>query len=89
MDVNHDSSTGTEAKENSSFGAFLQTGRTGRRNAVPDIRSQESHAGVTLLTEDMQKMSCSDQPEGATGGIEQPSSSTLPSTKSSESSSKS
>ncbi|XP_076046402.1 uncharacterized protein LOC143028346 [Oratosquilla oratoria] len=47
---------------------FVATGRTGRRNAMPDILGE--HAGTTTaeLPAALEKLSCSDPAEGAAGG---------------------
>ncbi|KAL4218112.1 hypothetical protein ACF0H5_022848 [Mactra antiquata] len=47
---------------------FIATGRTGRRNAMPDILDSQV-AGVSTggLAEGMQKLNCSDGSKGAEG----------------------
>ncbi|KFM71518.1 hypothetical protein X975_15861, partial [Stegodyphus mimosarum] len=42
------------------FDDFLQTGRTGRRNAMPDIRAENAAISTASLPESLQKLTCSD-----------------------------
>ncbi|GFS51774.1 cAMP-dependent protein kinase inhibitor gamma [Nephila pilipes] len=42
------------------FDDFLQTGRTGRRNAMPDIRADNAAISTASLPDSLQKLSCSD-----------------------------
>lgn len=43
------------------FDEFLQTGRTGRRNALPDILDKDkATVGMGELPSDLDKLSCSD-----------------------------
>lgn len=52
--------TSTQELEKDSQGNFLQTGRVGRRNAVPDIQSDaSSHVSTADLPLELQKLSCS------------------------------
>lgn len=51
------------------FDEFLQTGRTGRRNAVPDILTEKGAATGDLPAE-MEKLSCSDGSMPGTSGAE-------------------
>lgn len=49
------------------FDAFLQTGRTGRRNALPDILEEgATNVSTASLPCSFQKLSCSD-PSSSTG----------------------
>lgn len=41
------------------FDDFLQTGRTGRRNALPDIHEENATVSTASLPESLQKLSCS------------------------------
>ncbi|XP_018430296.1 PREDICTED: cAMP-dependent protein kinase inhibitor gamma [Nanorana parkeri] len=41
----------------SAYGEFISCDRTGRRNAVPDIKGECASTGVTELSEDMGDMS--------------------------------
>lgn len=41
------------------FDEFLQTGRTGRRNALPDILSENSKTSTADLSCKMEKLDCS------------------------------
>ncbi|XP_015904265.1 cAMP-dependent protein kinase inhibitor gamma [Parasteatoda tepidariorum] len=51
------------------FDDFLQTGRTGRRNAMPDIRAEGAAVSTASLPDSLQKLSCSDlQMDGSCGG---------------------
>lgn len=40
------------------FDDFLQTGRTGRRNAMPDIHGQNAAISTADLPDSLQKLSC-------------------------------
>lgn len=40
----------------SSYSDFINCDRTGRRNAVPDIKGEEKAAGTSELTKDMAQM---------------------------------
>ncbi|GBN31112.1 hypothetical protein AVEN_58607-1 [Araneus ventricosus] len=42
------------------FDDFLQTGRTGRRNALPDIRAENAAISTASLPDSLQKLTCSD-----------------------------
>ncbi|XP_070209532.1 cAMP-dependent protein kinase inhibitor beta-like [Littorina saxatilis] len=52
---------GSEMETKEALENFMHTGRTGRRNAMPDI-SDETHAGLTTaeLPLDMAKLSCAE-----------------------------
>ena len=41
------------------FDDFLQTGRTGRRNAMPDIHGEDAAVSTASLPDSLQKLSCS------------------------------
>ncbi|KAG7159780.1 cAMP-dependent protein kinase inhibitor beta-like [Homarus americanus] len=49
---------------------FIATGRTGRRNALPDILSSHAATSTADLPEALEKLSCSDSggDGGAVGG---------------------
>lgn len=49
---------------------FIATGRTGRRNAMPDILSSHGATSTAELPAALEKLSCSDTggPSGAVGG---------------------
>lgn len=50
---------------------FIATGRTGRRNAMPDILdSQTAGVGTGGLAFDMEKLNCSDGNKSADGSME-------------------
>ncbi|GIY51602.1 uncharacterized protein CDAR_365231 [Caerostris darwini] len=42
------------------FDDFLQTGRTGRRNAMPDITADSATISTASLPDSLQKLTCSD-----------------------------
>ncbi len=45
------------------FDDFLQTGRTGRRNALPDIHDDDNASiNTASLPDSLQKLSCSGMP---------------------------
>ncbi|KAH9383674.1 uncharacterized protein LOC144153913 [Haemaphysalis longicornis] len=51
------------------FDAFLQTGRTGRRNALPDILEEgATNVSTASLPCSFQKLSCSDPSSSAGSG---------------------
>src|SRR3989442_888764 len=53
-------SAGTSDTPPEEIGDFLQTGRTGRRNALPDILDEKTgHASTAELPCQMEKLSCS------------------------------
>ena len=54
-----DTGQGEEMDPSMSLEEFIASGRTGRRNAMPDILN-ENHAGVTTagLAENMGKLNC-------------------------------
>ncbi|XP_052763153.1 cAMP-dependent protein kinase inhibitor alpha-like isoform X1 [Mya arenaria] len=56
---------GTDMDPTQSLEEFIASGRTGRRNAMPDIL-HSNHAGVGTggLAEDMEKLNCSDAGQG-------------------------
>ncbi|CAN7982963.1 uncharacterized protein LOC8025090 [Ixodes scapularis] len=56
------------------FDAFLQTGRTGRRNALPDILEEgATNVSTASLPCSFQNLSCSDSPAGTSAGGSSPS----------------
>lgn len=56
------------------FDAFLQTGRTGRRNALPDILEEgATNVSTASLPCSFQNLSCSDSPAGTSSGGPPPS----------------
>lgn len=59
MEVDH-VTTDLEQAGGSAFDAFLQTGRTGRRNALPDIMDQNATVSTASLPGSLEKLSCSD-----------------------------
>ncbi|XP_076340153.1 cAMP-dependent protein kinase inhibitor gamma-like isoform X3 [Tachypleus tridentatus] len=54
MDNNGEQSTGGSTPNESTFKEFLECGRTGRRNAVPDIKDEST----ALLSKEFDKLSC-------------------------------
>ncbi|XP_030623877.1 cAMP-dependent protein kinase inhibitor gamma [Chanos chanos] len=48
----------------SSYSEFINCDRTGRRNAVPDIKGDEAAAGTCELTKDMAQMDLKTTEEG-------------------------
>lgn len=52
------------------FDDFLQTGRTGRRNALPDIHSEKAAVSTASLPDSLQKLSCSDLPMDASCSVD-------------------
>ncbi|KAK3850206.1 hypothetical protein Pcinc_043072 [Petrolisthes cinctipes] len=77
---------GTRNGQGDATTEFIATGRTGRRNALPDILSDHSSTSTADLPDALEKLSCSDtgneggaaggasgssSSEGATGGQEQ------------------
>ncbi|XP_046549063.1 cAMP-dependent protein kinase inhibitor gamma-like [Haliotis rubra] len=61
----------TEVECTSALEDFASTGRTGRRNAVPDIQNDPNTAvGATDVTFEMDKLKCEDgsQPQASTSG---------------------
>uniref|UniRef100_A0A2R5LNH7 Putative camp-dependent protein kinase inhibitor beta n=1 Tax=Ornithodoros turicata TaxID=34597 RepID=A0A2R5LNH7_9ACAR len=50
------------------FDAFLQTGRTGRRNALPDILEEGANVSTASLPCSFEKLSCSDSASTSAGG---------------------
>lgn len=55
------------------FDDFLQSGRTGRRNAMPDITAEGAAVSTASLPDSLQKLSCSDMPMDAVCSGEGPS----------------
>lgn len=41
------------------FDDFLQTGRTGRRNAMPDITAENAGISTASLPDSLEKLTCS------------------------------
>ncbi|XP_064597290.1 cAMP-dependent protein kinase inhibitor gamma-like [Liolophura sinensis] len=57
----------TEVDCAANLNEFINTGRTGRRNAVPDILDDKlSKVGTGNLAFDMEKLQCSDAPSEST-----------------------
>ncbi|KAG8195334.1 hypothetical protein JTE90_001354 [Oedothorax gibbosus] len=50
------------------FDDFLQTGRTGRRNAMPDIRGENAAISTASLPDSLEKLTCSDLDSNCTPG---------------------
>ncbi|XP_023216213.1 uncharacterized protein LOC111618840 [Centruroides sculpturatus] len=65
MEVDH-VTTDLEQAGGSAFDAFLQTGRTGRRNALADIMEQNATISTASLPGSLEKLSCSDVPTQGT-----------------------
>lgn len=70
--------TGGGVGNGQALDAFLQTGRTGRRNAIPDILSQDVKDTVSTadLPLSLEKLSCSDSPNSQGGNPNQSQAST-------------
>lgn len=54
-----------QAATSPAFDDFLQSGRTGRRNALPDIR-ENAAVSTASLPDSLGKLTCSDAPPNGT-----------------------
>ncbi|XP_022249866.1 cAMP-dependent protein kinase inhibitor gamma-like isoform X2 [Limulus polyphemus] len=67
MDGKDEDST-RDTENETTLKKFQQCSRTGRRNALPDIRNQQSEGSTASLSNEFSKLSCSDNSDDGTTG---------------------